>query len=142
MLDEDAPDVEDFLCSWLAPLVRTATERRSDDPMPFCVVARISGTDDIDSGTDEPVVQVDIFDGAHDGLQAVQNAKTMANNVQRRMNYLARHLDSNVLLSDGKTANAEVVTTVLKPFRMPYQDERIVRYVARYQVGLSYVALT
>lgn len=141
VLDQDAPDVEDFLCCWLAPLVRTATERRSDDPLPFCVVTRISGADDVDSSTDEPVVQIDIFDTARNNLQAVQNAKTTANLVARRMNYLARHLDTNVLLSNGAAANADVVTTVIKPFRMAYTDERIVRYVARYQLGLSYVAL-
>lgn len=141
LLNDDAPDVEDFLCCWLAPLVRTATERRPDDPLPFCVVARISGADDIDAGTDEPVVQFDIFDTARNNLQAVQNAKTTANLVQRHMNYLARHLDTNVTLSTGAVANAEVVSTVIKPFRMAYTDERIVRYVARYQLGLSYVAL-
>ena len=73
-LDQDAPDVEDFLCCWLAPLVRTATERRSDDPLPFCVVTRISGADDVDAATDEPVVQIDIFDTARNNHRAVEGA--------------------------------------------------------------------
>lgn len=141
MLGEDAPNAEDFLCCWLAPLLRTATERRPDDPMPFCVVTRISGADDIDAGRDEPVVQLDIFDTARNGKLAAQNASETADFVHRRINFLARRLDTNVLLSSGRHANAETITTVIKPYRLPYTDERIVRYVARYQLGLSYVAL-
>ena len=141
LLDDEPPDVEDFLCCWLAPLIRTATERRPDDPLPFCVVARIAGTDDIDEGRDDPVVQLDIFDTARGGLLAPQAAGVTKRDVHRRMNYLARHLDTNVTMSDGSTANAETVATVLKPFRMKYPDDTIVRYVARYQLGLAYVAL-
>lgn len=136
---EDAPDVEEFLCRWLSPLIRSATERRSDDPMPFCVVTRIDGADDSDAGVDEPVVQLDIFDRARGQLLAAQAAKQTANAVHRRMNLLARRLD-NVTLSDGTVASALDVTTVIKPFRMPYADEQVVRYVARYRLGLSFVA--
>lgn len=140
LYDQDAPDVEEFLCRWLAALLRTATERSTDDPMPFCVVTRIDGADDTNSGVDEPVVQLDIYDRARNSLLAAQAAKQTANAVHRRMNLLARHLDS-VTMSDGTIASALDVTTVIKPFRMPYADDKVVRYVARYRVGLSYVAV-
>ena len=140
LLDSDSPDVEDFVVSWLAPLMRTATERKTDDTLPFCQVARVSGADDPDLGTDDPVVQVDIFDHARNGLAAVQNAAVSARNVHRRMTLLAREL-STVTLSDGADANADYVITLIKPFRMTYANDQVVRYVARYQLGLSYVAV-
>ena len=140
LLDEDAPDVEDFLCCWLAPLLRTATERRTDDDLPFCQVARISGADDEHTGVDEPVIQLDIFDRARNGLAAVQNAKLTARDVHRRMMLLARE-NATVALSTGQLVNADHIGTVIKPFRMAYDNDQVVRYVARYQVGLSYVAV-
>ena len=140
LLDENAPDAEDFLCAWLAPLLRTATERKTDDEMPFCQVARISGEDDQHTGVDTEVLQLDIFDTARAGLLAAQNAATTARNVHRRMTLLGREL-TTVTLSDGTTANADYVETVIKPFRMAYANDQVVRYVARYQLGLSYVAV-
>jgi len=140
ILGEDAPDVEDFLARWLAPVMRTAAERETDDELPFCQLARISGADDPNEGIDDPVVQLDVFDTARNGMLAVQSAKISARNIHRRMTLLAREL-STVTLSDGSLANADSVTTVLKPFRMPYANERVVRYVARYQVDLSYVTV-
>lgn len=140
LLDADAPDVEDFLCCWLAPLLRTATERKTDDELPFCQVSRISGGDDEHTGYDEAAVQLDIFDHARDNMLAVQAAKLTARDVHRRMMLLSREA-STVTLSTGQQANADTVATVLKPFRMPYANDQVVRYVARYQLGLSYVAV-
>lgn len=140
LLDEDTPDVEDFCCAWLAPLLRTATERRNDDTLPFCVVTRIAGADDAHTGIDTAVVQLDIYDGEHDGRVAAQNAALTAKDVHRRMTLLAREL-TTVTLSTGALANADHVDTVIKPFRMDYANERIRRYTARYELGLSYVAV-
>ena len=141
LLDQDAPDVEDFLVHWLAPVLRCAVERKADDPLPFATVVRISGTDDPHEGVDDPVVQVDIFDTVRDGLLATQAAAISARNIHRRMTLLMREPDHTVLMSDARHANCDYVATVLRPFRMAYADDRIVRYVARYQVGLSYVAV-
>ncbi len=135
LYDQDAPDVEDFIQSWMQPVMRSSVERKSDDPLPFCLVARISGADDPDCGTDDPVVQLDFFGK---GPQAAAKA---ARDGHRRMTLLARRSD-DVTLSDGSIANADFVETILKPFRMEYADSKIVRYVARYRVGLSYVAVS
>lgn len=140
LLGEAPPDVEDFVCAWLAPLLRTAVERKTDDELPFCQVARISGLDDEHTGVDEPVVQLDIFDHARGGLLGVQNAATTARDVHRRMMLLSRE-NTTVTLSTGQQANADHVITILKPFRMAYTNDQVVRYVARYQLGLSYVAV-
>lgn len=134
LLSETAPDAEDFVVQWLLPLYPAATERTTGDALPFCVVARISGPDDPDEGLDQPVVQVDTF-----GVGAAA-ASLAAKDVHRRMLYLAKH-SADVTMSDSSLANADWVETLLKPFRMPYQDDQIVRYVARYQLGLSYVTV-
>ena len=57
------------------------------------------------------------------------------------MTLLSREL-TDVTMSDSSVASPNYVRTQLKPFRMPYENERIVRYVARYAVGLAYVAVT
>lgn len=131
---DDAPDAEDFLVCWMQPVMRSAVERDSDDVLPFCVVTDVSGDDDPNAGTDDPILQVEFFG---DGAEAAKNAKRDGH---RRMMLLAREL-RNVTLSDGSVANPDYVDTVLKPKRMPYAHDRVVRYVARYQLGLSYVAI-
>ena len=140
LLGEDAPDLEDFVVCWIAQVMRCATERETDDDLPFCQVARITGEDDPDTGTGEEVVQLDIFDHARNGLLAGQAAAISARNIHRRMTKLSREL-STVTVSDGSHVNADYVRTLIKPFRMAYANEQVVRYVARYSLGLSYVAL-
>lgn len=138
LLDRDAPDEEDMVICWLQPLVRSATERGTKDPLPFCTVTRISGADDPDTGVDDPVVQVDVYaTGASRGAATVA-AKTVAKQVHRRMMLLARQLGT-VTLSDHSVAAADYVETVLKPFRMDFDADLIVRYTARYRLGLHYV---
>lgn len=140
LLNETAPDEEDFVACYMQPVVRTAAERSTNDELPFCVAFRVSGPDDPDVGLDEPVMQLEWFDKARNGMSALQNAKLSARDGHRRMLYLARH-SVNVVMSDGSVANADYLTTLLKPFRMAYEDDQIVRYVARYQLGLSYVTV-
>lgn len=134
LLDEDAPDAEDFLACWIAPLMRCATERKTNDALPFCVVARVAGGDDAQTGTDEAVVQLDVY--ARGALAASQAARDL----HRRMSLLARTCP-DVTMSDGIKANADYCDCTLRFFRMPYDDDQIVRYTARYQLGLSYVTV-
>lgn len=135
LLDQDAPDVEDFACCWMQPVMRSAVERASDDTLPFCVPTRVSGADDPDSGTDDPVLQLDFY-----ALGAAA-AKRAANDGHRRMLYLFR-FSPTVTMSDGALANIDFGQTLLKPFRMDFEHDLIVRYTARYLVGLSYVTVT
>ncbi len=132
ILNEDAPDVEDFIACWMQPEIRSAVERKNDDELPFCVVARISGADDPGAGTDDPVVQLDFYAL---GAAAVKQA---ANRGHRRMLLLAKYGET-VTLSDDSEASADFVDTIIRPARMAFEHEQIVRYTARYHVGLSYV---
>lgn len=132
LLDEGAPDIEDFVVCWLQPLIRAAVERDSDDDPPFCMVARIDGADDADCGTDDPVVQLDVFDV--DATAAAASAR----DVHRRMMLLAR-TDDHVTMSDDSVADCDFIDNLIKPFRMPYGNDKVVRYVARYTLGTSYV---
>lgn len=133
MLDEAAPDAEDFVVCWLQPLLRAAVERDTDE-LPYAGVQVVVDESDPDAGTDDLVVQVDILD------RGVAAAKSTANKVNRRMELLFREC-SDVVMSDGRTANPDFGRTLRKPIREPYADEQIVRYVARYALGLSYVTV-
>lgn len=141
LLDRDAPDSEDFMVCWLQPLMRAATERRTDDPLPFAVVQCISAVDDPDTGVDDEIVQVDFLDEARGGLPAAAAAKQTALRGHRRITRCSRYVDP-VLMSDGSTAFADYLDTVMRPVRMEYPNDQVVRYVARYRIGLSYIAST
>lgn len=132
--DQEAPDAEEFTVCWLTPLLRASAERDTDDVLPFALVQQITGTDDPDCGESTDVIQIDILGN---GPQAASIAKR---EVHRRMLYLAENL-VDIVMSDGSKANADYVETVMKPVRMAFADDTIVRYVARYRLGLSHVAV-
>lgn len=132
---DDAPDVEDFVACWLQPLVRAATERKLSDPWPFVLVQRISGSDDPETGLDDPVVQLDILHKTNNAGEA----KLWANNVHRRMTLLSTY--PAVVVSDGSTVELDGLTVLIRPKREPFGDETVVRFMARYKLGLTYAAL-
>lgn len=135
LYNQDSPDEEDFTVCWMQAVMRTAVERDLDDVLPFCEVTGISGPDDADRGTSDPVVQLDFY------AQGAEAAKAAAKQGHRRMNLLFRTA-ANVTMSDGSIANADFGECLLRPFRMPYQHDQIVRYTARYLLGLSYVTVS
>jgi len=136
LLGEDAPDVEDFVVCWLQPLLRAATARRQDDPWPFALVQRVSGSDIPELGFDNPVIQLDVLHRTRNAGEA----KQWANKVHQRMTLLAVTYP-DVTISDGSTVGIDGLTVLIKPTREPFGDESVVRYVARYKLGLSYVAV-
>ncbi len=135
LLDQDAPDDEDFIACWMQPVMACAVQRVVDEELPFCVVTRVSGADDPGCGTDDPVLQLDFY--AH-GFAAAKQASKRGH---RRMTYLFKY-SPTVTMSDGSLVNLDFGETIVKPCRMDYADDRIVRYTARYRVGLSYVAVS
>mgnify|MGYP003531487768 FL=1 len=128
----DSPDSEDFVVSWLQVQARASTERDTDDELPFAVVTRIAGVDDPDGGSSEDSVQVEWFD------RGASAASFTARRGHRRMMLLARE-QTDVTLSDDTVASIDYLKTTMRPTRMPYADEQIIRYVARYRIGLSFV---
>ena len=49
-------DITTALIAWLTPLRRTSDSRAASDPLPFTVVAHITGAEDVDIGTADQVV--------------------------------------------------------------------------------------
>lgn len=140
VLDEDAPDEEDFIICAMQSVMRTAGEMPANNQeWPFCTVARVSGDDDPNAGTDDPVVQLDFYGTGQTRDEALVAAKTAAKQGHRRMMKLAKYGDS-VTVSDESDVSADFITTVLRPFRMAFDHDLVVRYTARYLVGLSYIA--
>jgi len=141
---EDAPDVEDFMACWLAPLLRAGVKRTQSDPWPFALVQRVSGADQPEAGLDDPVVQIDILhklaapaSPASGQLEA--EAKVWAGKVHRRMLLLGLTYP-DVTVSSGQIVGIDYLTVLIKPRREPFGDDNVARYVARYAAGLSYVA--
>lgn len=132
--NEDAPDAEDFAINAMKSVMRSSAEKFTGSEWPFCIVQRVAGEDNPEQGIDYPVIQMDFY------AIGVQAAKIAANEGHRRMMYLARNL-VDINMSDGSVANADYVKTFMKPIRLPYQHDEIVRYTARYELGLSYVAV-
>lgn len=134
LLDEDAPDAEDFVICAMASVMGCSAEKFTGDEWPFCIVQRVAGADLPDEGIDYPVIQLDFY------APGIQAAKAAANEGHRRLMYLARNL-VDITMSDGSIANADYVKTFQKAVKLPYADDLIRRYSARYELGLSYVAV-
>ncbi|OBB15050.1 hypothetical protein A5761_15015 [Mycolicibacterium setense] len=131
----DSPDEEDFVTSWMQPVMRSAVERDLDGELPFCEVTFIDGDDDSDVGTSDPVIQLDFY------ARGAKAAKAASRQGHRRMNLLFQ-TGADVTLSDGTVANADFGGCLVRPFRMPYEHDLIVRYTARYELGLRYVTVS
>ena len=85
---------------------------------------------------DDPLMQIDTF-ASTDTL-----AKQASDITHRRMLLLAWDLTNTVTMPDtGLQANAQYVQTKLKPRREDYGDPQIIRYVARYALGLQFFAV-
>jgi hypothetical protein len=141
LADEDAPDAEDFVSCWLQPLLRAGVERRTSDAWPFALVQRVSGLDTPETGLDDPVIQIDVLHKVVTGSDPVSVVgKRWANEVHRRITLLGLTYP-DVTMSDGSTAGIDYLTVLIRPHRQPFGDETVARFVARYKLGLSYVAV-
>ena len=85
LLDEVAPSAEVVVVSWLTPLGRAGTRRKSNDPIPFRLVTRFAGADDPERGSDTAVVSVHTF---ADGPEAAVSESQLTH---RRMSLLTRN---------------------------------------------------
>ena len=126
------PDVEEFTIAWLAPLGPAGAERPAGAALPYRMVNRITGADDLIS--DDPVISVHTFGASRAA------AKTAAKITHRRMLLLAYDPMNDVTLAGSVLANCEYLETVEGPRWEFYQDNTIWRYVARYRLGLKFVA--
>lgn len=131
LLDDDAPDVEQVVAVWLRELGRAGTVYTSGDQLPYRVVKRVAGTDDLDLGDDFAVISVHTF------AATMRAAKTETRLTHRRMNYLARYPHTDIELSDGTIVNIDSCVCTEKPTEETYSAD-VVRYVARYRIGLAF----
>lgn len=129
---------------WLQPWIvglggAAGIEFKTDGPVPFAIVEFVTGADSVDEGTEDGVIQVDFLHSAATAAQK-QDAKAFVREGHRRMLYLAKHIPA-VEMSDGSEATCDYLNTLMKPKRMDYLNEKVVRYTARYALGLSVVAV-
>lgn len=131
------PNATDFVIAWLAPLSTAGAvgaKRPEGAVLPYRMVNRVTGTDDGIS-VDVAVVSVHTF-AATDG-----EAKREADTTQQRMSLLVADPLNDVAMHDNSIANAAWVETVEYPHKQDYADPNIVRYVARYRLGLTFIDL-
>lgn len=134
MTVDAAEDVEELMVAWLATLGRTAIERRANDPLPFRMVRRVAGGENVDEFADYPVVSVHTFAARTDPVAARDEAKA----THDRMLLLGLDPSQNIELSDGRLANVDYLEVVEAPIWVYFADN-VLRKVGRYQIGLSYV---
>lgn len=128
ILDEDTTDVEALVVNWLGTLYRAANTRRAGDPLPFLLVQKIPGTiEHIDESTVDELVQVDILCDKEDGEDDAMGVK---NRVHRRMLLLGRRLETE--------GTVDWMSVKESPFRFPYENDKVIRYTARYRFGQTY----
>lgn len=132
------PDTVDYIVAALASLMRSASERMTDDEFPFALVTLINGVDNPESGGSDDVIQVDYLDRARDGMEAIATASATARSGHRRILRLARH-EVGITISDGSTVFADYLKVRQKPTPQPYGNDSVRRLVARYDVGLAFV---
>jgi hypothetical protein len=136
LFDSEALDGEQVLVAWLAPLRRSAVARISGDPLPFCLITQIGGHEDPACGTADLLLQVDTL---CDRTLGYGNAANESRLSRRRMSELQVHNDT-FTMADGTAVGVDYVTVAEAPRMMLYEDETILRYMGRYEIGLSYVS--
>ena len=121
-LEQCAEDAEEVVIAWLTPLGRTGIARVAGDPLPFRLVRRITGHDDVDLSIDCPVVSVHTFCDASDWPAA----KNEARSTHQRMLRLAHHGD-DVVLFDGRHASVDFLEVNENPIWVDYADDMVIR---------------
>lgn len=138
LLGEAPDDIEEALVSWLTPVNRTAISRRTDDPLPFILVRHLDGFEKVDEGIADHIVSIRTLCARSGGEVA---ARDESQRTHRAMLELARYLDE-VSLSGGRIATIDYVKVTESPRWEEFADDQILCKRARYQIGLSYCAVT
>jgi hypothetical protein len=129
ILDVGPADVETLVVHWLMSWgqYRAANTRRAGDPLPFLLITMIPGPENLGESTADPIVQIDILCDKELGEDAARDIKDA---VHRRMLLLGRNLEV-----DGTVDWMKVFES---PNRKAYENDKIIRYTARYQFGQTY----
>lgn len=130
-------DVEAALATWFAPIRRSSVAWETGDGLPFTQIIHISGSEDIEIGYADPIVQLDTL---ADKKLGWVNARNEAATTHQRMLYLGFY-QPQITLS-GRTFGVDYVKVIESPHWIPFGDPNILRKVGRYQVGLQYVPVS
>lgn len=131
LLDESAPAAERVVSAWLAPWKR-GTRRLSGDAVPYRLIHTVAGVDNPETGLTEAVVSIHTFASTPEAA-ILESDKT-----HRRMLLLANNPLANITISTGQVVCVDYVKTAMLPTQVDYDDPNVIRYVARYDIGLSY----
>jgi hypothetical protein len=135
LYDQAPPDASDFVVAWLSPLGACWSNTPTDKTLPYRVVNVIHDVDDVSAGTATAVVSVHTFAGTFGA------AKAAAKEAHQRMLVIADNPLTDVLMPGGAIGNAYCVSTVQRPIHVDYGDTAIKRFVARYELDFSFVAV-
>ena len=138
ILDVGPADIETLVVHWLMNftlrtttndiiICRTANTRRAGDPLPFLLIQEIPADEDLEESSADPIVQVDIL---CDKVAGQDQARDIKDAVHRRMLLLGRNLEVDGTIDWMKIAE--------RPNRKNYENDKIIRYTARYQFGQTY----
>lgn len=138
ILDVGPADIETLVVHWLMNFTlrtttndiivcRTANTRRAGDPLPFLLIQEIPADEDLEESSADPIVQVDIL---CDKVAGQDQARDIKDAVHRRMLLLGRNLEVDGTIDWMKIAE--------RPNRKNYENDKIIRYTARYQFGQTY----
>jgi hypothetical protein len=138
LLGSHPQNAAEVIRKWLLPLGGAGTARMPGDGLPFRLITVFPGPEDPTLGLAAPIVQVDTLCDKKLGYGA---AAAEDANTHDRMLLLARYCDAgSITLADGTLAALDYVNVVESPHLETFEDVMILRSVARYCIGQSYVA--
>jgi hypothetical protein len=134
MLDQGPDDAEEVITALLSAVCLSAITRRNDDALPFAIVRTIGGTEDIECGTADVVVDVRVV--CDKGLGEVA-AALQCSDVHRQMTEQGQYLD-DIALASGRMASVDYIKVVVWPHWVELKDDGLLCKSSSYTVGLSY----
>jgi len=125
-VDGVAVQAEEFLVAYLSPtLVNVATEMEASPPLPFFLVKRITGGEDMVS--DYAVVSIHCF----------ATSRTAASDAATSMHAKMKALNAKTSVTvGGKAYGVDFRYVEEVPFYVDYEDKTLRRFVGRYRLGL------
>lgn len=126
-----SPNAIAFLLAHLAPLGPCGPVRHENDPLPFRVVDRIGGADDLNLFCDKAVLSVHTFAGTRNDV--INEAETTH---RRIMLFDIEVVD--VPMIGGGVANADYLNVHQHPIITDYQSDHVFRTKAVYELHISF----
>ncbi|WAY18396.1 hypothetical protein OF855_24475 [Mycolicibacterium fortuitum] len=136
LYDFKTPDAGDFVVAWLLPLGACWSDTPTNKTLPYKIVNVVDDEDNVDTASSVALVSV------HTYASTFGEAKAKALEAHRRMSVIADNPLTDVLLPDGSIGNVAHIRTIQKPVKLDFGDTTIKRFVARYELGFAFVAVS